>query len=244
MLNIHKCIVKEKNRFTVTEGDYVSFSNIRRDVKFLGPDHIVHSSGSSNNTEFKTVFHYTLEEVSTGKLHKLKIYENDLNIDDVIYIGEKNNNIVTYSNTDIDKNSDKSQEKSGDVSSDVKVVKSLKKLKTKDVLLAVVAFIGFLVPFVSTWMNFYLAFKHDFKSTKELYPEVNIKLVRFICAVCGFMPIFFTLKLAFFGILSLGVYMSSITTWGFISALVIVGGSIYLHTNKEKEIEDFTNKTK
>jgi len=240
MLNIHKCIVKEKNRFIVTEGEYVSFNNIRRDVKFIGPDHLVHSYGSNNNTELKTVFHYTLEELDTGKLHKLKIYENDLNVDDVIYIGEKNNNIVTYSNTDIDKNVDSRPE----TSNDVKVVKSLQKMTKKDIFLAVAAFIGFLLPFVSTWMNFKLAFKHDFKSTKEKYPEVNIKLVRFICAVCGFMPIFFTLKLAFYGILSLSVYMSSVTTWGFISALVIVGGSIYLHTNKEKEIENFTRKTK
>lgn len=232
MLKINKTIVREKRTHTITEGEHITSVYYRKTWAGDKKDEI-----DNNTTERKLVYHYTIEVEETGQLFSLKALENDIEVGDTLYIGVKNNRIVTYSKTNIEESSTNENEK-------VKVVRPTKKMETKDIVIAIIAFIGFLTPFISTLMNFKLAFKHDFKSTKENHPEVNIKLVRFICAVCGFMPIFFTLKLAFFGILSLGAYMSSVTTWGFISAIIIVGGSVYLKTNKEKEVEDFTNKIK
>lgn len=234
MLKINKTVVREKRTHRITEGEHITSVYYRK--TWVGDKK---EEVDNNTTERKLVYHYTIEVEETGQLFSLKALENDIEIGDILYIGEKNNRIVTYSKISIDESADIQGQPEN-----IKIVRSLKKLGTKDIIIAIIAFIGFLIPVVSTFMNFKLAFKHDFKSTKENYPEVNVKMVRLICAICGFMPIFFTLKLAFFGILSLGAYMSSVTTWGFISAIIIVGGSVYLKTNKEKEVEDFTNKIK
>lgn len=235
MLKINKTVVREKRSHTITEGEHITSVYYRKTWAGDKKDEI-----DNNTTERKLVYHYTIEVEETGQLFSLKALENDIEIGDILYIGEKNNRIVTYSKISIDESADIQGQ-----TENIKVVNSLKKLGTKEIVIAIIAFIGFLIPVVSTFMNFKLAFKHDFKSTKENYPEVNVKMVRLICAICGFMPIFFTVKLVItHGILSLHTFTSSTTTWGFISALVVVGGSIYLQSSKEKDIENFTNKIK
>jgi hypothetical protein len=236
MLKINKTIVREKRKHTITEGEHIV--SVYYGKNFFGlatKEEIDHDT-----TEKKQVYHYTIENEETGQLFSLKATENDIEIGDILYIGEKNNRIVTYSKNNIDESADNQVK-----SEKIKVVNSLKRLGTKDIIIAILAFIGFLTPVVSTLMNFKLAFKHDFKATKENYPEVNIKMVKLICAICGFMPIFFTVKLMItHSMLSLHTFTSSTITWGFISALVVVGGSIYIQSTKEKDIENFTNKMK
>lgn len=234
MLKIYKTTVKEKRIHTLAGGKHYSSVYHRKTwLKEIKTDKQV-----VDTIERTSVYHYTLEDEETGKLFLLKIDEADIGLNDVLYVGERNNKITTYSKTNLD--GSVADESTGNA---VKTVNSFEKIETKTIVLAVVAFIGFLIPFVSTFMNFYLAFKYDYESTIKHHPEVSIKLVRVVCAVCAIMPVFFTVKLMLVrNVLSLSTFISSSMTWGFISALIVVGGYLYIRLAKEKDFKNFTNK--
>jgi hypothetical protein len=236
MLRIYKTIVKEKRIHTLAGGKHYSSVYHRKTwLKEIKTDKQV-----VDTIERTSVYHYTLEDEETGKLFLLKVDEGDIGLNDVLYVGERNNKISTYSKTNLD--GGVAEESDGNT---VQTVSSFKRIEAKTIVMAVVAFIGFLIPFVSTFMNFYLAFKHDYESTIKDHREVSIKLVRGVCAVCAIMPVFFTVKLMLVrNVLSLSTFISSSMTWGFISALVVVGGSLYIQLEKEKDIENFANKVK
>ena len=234
MLVIHKTIVKEKRMHTVASGEH--YSSVYHDKTWL--KEIKTNKQNIDTTERKSEYHYTLEDEETGQLFILKIGEGDIGLNDTLYVGEKNNKISAYSKMMLDGSG--AHETTGRAA---KPVKSFEKIDTKTIVIAVVAFIGFLIPFVSTFMNFYLAFKHDYKSTIKDHPEVSTKLVRFLCGVCAVMPVFFTVKLMLVrNVLSLSTFMSSSITWGFVSAVVVVGGCLYIQSTKQKDLENFTKK--
>jgi len=234
MLKIYKTAVKEKRTHVLASGKH--FTSVYHSETWL--KEIKTERQDSDTIEWKSVYHYTLEDEKTGKLFLLKIEEADIGLNDVLYVGEKNNKITTYSKTNLDDSN--ADESTGNA---VKAVNSFKEIETKTIVLAVVAFIGFLIPFVSTFINFYLAFKHDYESTVKDHPEVSIKLVRVVCAVCAIMPVFFTVKLMLVrNVLSLSTFISSSMTWGFISALIVVGGYLYIRLVKERDFKNFTDK--
>lgn len=246
MLSIYKCVVKEKKKFIKRDGDALSVDYVKRNYNFILPDTLENVSRYENNIKHNDFFQYVLEEVDTGKLFSLKVYEGDLNLSDVIYIGEKNGKIITYSNNKFDDAESISQ--SEGESCNVRSVGENFKIEKKDIINAILAFIGFLLPFLSTWMNFRLAFKHDYTKIREEHPEINIMIVRGLCAVCGFMPIYNTAKALLFSDFNLymgfHVYYRSVSKWGFISAVVIVGGFLYYKSQKQNDIENFKNKIK
>jgi hypothetical protein len=234
MLKIYKTIVKEKRSHVLASGKH--FSSVYHSETWL--KEIKTDRQDLDTIEWKSVYHYTLEDEETGKLFLLKIDEADIGLDDVLYVGERNNKITTYSKTNLDGSI--ADESTG---SAVKAVRSFKEIETKTIVLAVVAFIGFLIPFVSTFINFHLAFKYDYESTIKDHPEVSIKLIRVVCAVCAIMPVFFTVKLMLVrNVLSLSTFISSSMTWGFISALIVVGGYLYIRLVKERDFKNFTDK--
>lgn len=234
MLKIYKTTVKEKRTHVLPSGKH--FSSVYHSETWL--KEIKTDRQVSDTIEWMSVYHYTLEGEETGKLFLLKIDDADIGLNDVLYVGERNNKIATYSKTNLDGSI--ANESTGNA---VKTVNSFEKIETKTIVLAVVAFIGFLIPFVSTFINFYLAFKHDFESTIKDHPEVSIKLVRVVCAVCAIMPVFFAVKLMLVrNVLSLSTFISSSMTWGFISALIVVGGYLYIRLVKERDFKNFTDK--
>ena len=244
MLRIYKTVVREKRALRLAGGEH--YSSVYHDRTWLGE--LKTEKQDVNDIKWKSVYHYALEDEETGRLFLLKVDDGDVHVDDILYVGERGGRISTYSKSQLGEATGAEESKS--LSEDaagvvVRAANPFKKLKAKSIIIAVIAFVGFLTPFLSTLMNFYLAFKHDYKSVMAEHPEVNTKLVRFVCGVCAVMPVFFTVKVMLLAnILSLNTFISSSSTWGLVSGLFVVGGYIYVVSGKEKDIERLGRNTK
>lgn len=245
-MKTHKCKVIDRDYHNIITGDKTIITTTKSKSSNNGnsDDDINYSSGrilgrkrkEMDDSKIVGMWHYVLEEISTGKLLSLKTSEDipkkswDLVSVGVRKVQSGKEEIVAFSFKGLDSDGEKS-----------KIIsvhnENFEKFSFLNYKYYIFTAFLYLIPFAVTYLNFQIVFKGLWREEFKGYP-INLVVVKFILIIFAVMPLYKIFKPLMSGRLNFEVAYYSSLFWGGLSVALLLGGKIYLDFKHQKELDE------